>query len=159
MMDDEFVREELIRAIQAEKWGYEFYIEASRKAKDLNAKEVFLRMTQDEVQHQKILKEMISKIGEDWDIDNVSPEPLPGLKLPKIEEVKVSDFSDKEALEIAIKMENAVYNFYMELTNMVGGSEYRKFLKKLADFEKEHFVSLKNSYQEMTGKPYKQEKS
>jgi len=154
----EFVIQELIRAIQAEKWGYEFYLSASKVAKDLRAKQVFLKLTQDEVEHQISLKKMLDNVGEDWSIEELSPEPMAGLNLPSIEQITNSNISDKEALEIGIKMEQKAFSFYMDLRKMIDDAEDKNFLKKLADIEKEHLASLQNIYSAINGKHYREKK-
>ena len=146
MEKNELAIEELIRALQAEKWGYEFYLGASQRAKDLKAKKIFLRLTQEEVDHQLALKKLLEKMGEDWDIEGLTPMAMPGTKLPSLKKIAQSRISDKEALEIGIKMEEAAINFYTELGRMVNDKEDKKFFKQLVDFEKEHLTSLQKSY-------------
>ena len=146
MEKNELAIQELIRALQAEKWGYEFYLGASQRAKDLKAKNIFLRLTQEEVDHQFALKKLLEKMGEDWDIEGLTPMAMPGTKLPSLKKIAQSRISDKEALEIGIKMEEAAINFYTELGRMVNDKEDKKFFKQLVDFEKEHLTSLQKSY-------------
>lgn len=146
MKKNELAIQELIRAIQAEKWGYEFYLGASQRAKDLKAKKIFLRLTQEEVDHQLALKKILEKMEEDWDIEELTPMAMPGTEPPSLKKIAQSKISDKEALEIGIKMEEAAVNFYTELGKLVSDKEDKKFFKQLVDFEKEHLTSLQKSY-------------
>ncbi len=153
MEKNELAIEELIRALQAEKWGYEFYLGASQRAKDLKAKKIFLRLTQEEIDHQLALKKLLEKMGEDWDIKDITPMAMPGIELPSLKEIAKKEISDKEALEIGIKMEEAAIKFYTELGRMVNDKEDKNFFRQLVDFEKEHLTSLQKSYSAIFDKP------
>lgn len=151
--------EERIQALEValnnEKQEREFYLRHSERTSNRFGKMMFQTIANDETEHYQRLLELHRKLQEEgrW------PETLP-LKVKEtevksvlqelIESVDTSataDTDDIEAVKIAIDFEARGEKFYRNLRDTVEDPTESHFYGILADMEREHRLSLEDTYE------------
>ncbi|RMF94333.1 MAG: hypothetical protein D6734_08135 [Candidatus Schekmanbacteria bacterium] len=148
---NENIIEELVRALQAEKYAKEFFEWAKSISTNDGTKEIFSFFAQEEESHIRLInKQLAKKAGEEWKIEDLRPEKFPGLDIPSKEELMEKDISEKEAIDIAIKIEESAIKFYKELLSLSVDEEDKKFYSDFITFEQGHYDQFKKKYEEMS---------
>ncbi|MBC8278576.1 MAG: ferritin family protein [FCB group bacterium] len=143
------LKDALVKAIQAEIEGHNFYLMAARTTDDVKGKEVFGQMAADETEHAAFLKGQYRSI-----IESGSPDK--NLKLNARTQYADSSpiFSDSlksrageahfevTALSIAIQLELNALNFYRSQSRAADNDIVRNFFAELAEWEMGHYKAL-----------------
>lgn len=146
---NENVIEELVRALQAEKYACEFFKLAQSVSNDKSIKEIFLFFTKEEESHIRLLsKQLAKKAGYEWNLEDLRPERFPGLDIPEKDEPLEKKLIGKQAIEIALKIETSTVKFYKELLKLSSDDD-KKFYSDFITFEQEHFDQFKKKYDEL----------
>jgi rubrerythrin len=147
------------QAIAIERFGYDFYNNMRDFVKDKNGQLLISYLGRLEVDHIKWLEEeyqrQLSKMdeiqeGQTPDISLIGKEEifLGEDKLPDI----FKDFDPLKAIKFAIDIENRSVKFYEKNMEITDDDKTKDLFKRLADFEKDHIIILKEnqkSLQEM----------
>lgn len=142
--------EELVRAIQAEKYAWEFFRWASDVSSSESVKKIFKDFAKEEEIHQNLIKQQIERVsGEEWDISGFKAEKFPGLTLPSREEFVKSSMTEKDAISLGIKLEESAVKFYEALNSISYDKETRDFCVQFISFEKEHLKNLEKKLSEI----------
>jgi rubrerythrin len=155
---DNAVLKILEQAMESEKEGYEFYVQASSITRDPKGKEMFKYLARDETEHFKTLEEAYNSLGggegkgsktirhkkkgKRFVIDR-------GLK-KKLETVS----GDLKALNIALKVEEDAHEFYARSAKKARQPDVRDMFMKLADMENNHYKLLKYEHDSLTHSGY-----
>jgi len=143
------LKDALVKAIQAEIEGHNFYLMAARTTDDVKGKEVFGQMAADETEHAAFLKGQYRSI-----IESGSPDK--NLKLNARTQYADSSpiFSDSlksraseahfevTALSIAIQLELNAINFYRSQSKAAKDDVVKSFFAELAEWEVGHYKAL-----------------
>jgi rubrerythrin len=143
------IKEALSRAIQAERYGYGFYMMAARSSSDAKGIEVFHILAEEELNHMRFLQgqyESISrtgkpdggiKMGSRYDLSGGFPIFSDGIK----NRIKEAHF-EMSALAIGIQLELDAMNFYKSVAENSTDLAIRQFMLELADWESGHYHAL-----------------
>ncbi len=149
--ENENIIEELVRALQAEKFAHDFFLWAHSVSNTDGVKELFLFFAKEEEAHIRLLKKQLEKkTGQDWDLEDLRPEKFPGLDVPEKDELLKSNMSEKGAIETALKIEASAVKFYKELLNLSFDEEDKKFYSDFVTFEQGHYDQFKKKYDEIS---------
>lgn len=141
-------------ALRQENDGIKFFLEAADRTKNLLGRAMFLSFVEDEKEHIRRIKMIISGIIE----PDISFEELeahgPRQRLKTIfEEMRENivkeipaDTSELNAVKIAMNIERRVYKFYENASREVMNVREKELYRFLAKEEIIHFQILKNAY-------------
>lgn len=145
----EQIRAGLLKAIQAEQDGYHFYLMAARTTEDPRGREVFEKLAQEELDHNRFLRhqhEFILHHGHAdpafmlqhrVDLSGESPIFSSVLKA----RIKEAHF-EMSALSIGLQLELASSSFYKEEAGRISDPTVRAFFLELASWEIGHYQAL-----------------
>lgn len=132
-------------AIEKEEKAMAFYRKCAERASNPGIKQFFEEMVEEEQSHRDMLK-------------NLDTLDLEGVKLQKIEDLKISDylldvpFKDnltyQEALTIAMKKEEKAHAFYSSWKNKCMSEKAARLFEVLENEEAKHKRKLETLYDE-----------
>jgi rubrerythrin len=137
-------------AIKIEKEGVKFYSDAASKTKNLKGKEALLRLAKAEEDHLNSLEdERDSLIRTGHWIKSRKLKPIMDINfdkiipLPKKDATEFTvDTDELTAVEVGIKTEKEVYEYYMKTAEKLVDEDGKAFFKRLAEAEKQHIRLL-----------------
>lgn len=143
------IAEGLLKAIQAERDGYNFYVMAARGMTDEKGREMFETLAQEEQEHEQFLEAQYKSVVEQG-------KPDPALRLQAKADLSGESpfFSDSirdrlseahhemSALSIGIRLELAAMDYYKEQAKAIADSTLTSFYNQLADWEQGHYYAL-----------------
>jgi len=140
----------LLKAIQMEIDGKEFYLKAMRSSGNQLGRKLLKSLADAEDVHRQQFKDIYSSISQKkgWPeigIEIDQNEPLKNLFRQAITEIgkgiKPSK-SELEDVETAMDMENKSYDYYIAISRNTSHETGKSFLKSLAAEEREHYLIL-----------------
>ena len=146
----------LVKAIQAEQYGRDFYFMAANSTKDPKGKQVFEALAREEeghmqflqAQHRSILEtgkpDKKIKLGEQVDLSGMSPIFSDNLKA----RIKEANF-EMTSLSIGIQLEHGAMEYYRSQSELASDSVIKEFYAQLADWELGHYRALLNQQEEL----------
>ncbi len=146
----------LRQAIQLEKEGRKFYLQAAEGAIDPRGEEMFRSLAEDEESHLRIVQRQYQALtsGEGWVREENLPERPIDLGQPlfppseeAMKEVIAADASDIEALHFALELENNAYNMYGKAAEETTEPAGKAMYEHLAGMERDHFNLLMANYE------------
>lgn len=123
--------------------GLKHYLNFARETKNLSAKNMFIILANDELDHFNLIereqKALLSKSSaKPVNVDTSLVERL----FPKLSDVKKgaqSEPSDMDALKIALQLEDNSRNFYRKESEKTKNAVIKQLFLKLADIEDKHY--------------------
>lgn len=149
----------LEKAIQIEKDGYQFYLQALERTKDDRGKEMFRYLADAEVQHLKIVQKQYDSLraGKGWlPLGEAPSEPLDmeSTLFPKgreaLEKMVRHDDSDLDALLLALGFEHDSYELYRQGYAQTEDPQGKAMYEYLAEMERGHFEMLMLNYEHLS---------
>jgi rubrerythrin len=132
-------------AIDKEEKAMDFYQKCADRAKNTGIKQFFQEMVEEEKRHRDMLKEL-------------NPVGLEGIKLDKVEDLRISDYlldvrfkediTYQEALTLAMKREEKAHAFYSSWQNKCMHEKTAKVFELLAREEMKHKRRIETLYDE-----------
>ncbi|MCP4581206.1 MAG: ferritin family protein [candidate division Zixibacteria bacterium] len=156
MDENKRILDGLMKAMQAEVDGHNFYKMAANSADDEKGKEVFMALAQDEVEHYMFLKAQYDSYLKNGKADMTAVLGNPSA------DAEGSIFSDsfrsriKEAhlemtaLSIGVQLEESAIKFYRAEAEAVSDPAVKEFYNELAAWEENHHRRLLKQQQELT---------
>lgn len=148
----------LQNAIQMERDGRAFYLNAAENSQTALAKNLFRVLADEEIGHQKAAQEIYNaiKAGKDWpeqtvsETHTVNSESIfsAAMKDPHYQSKKTAD--DLEAVKMALEMEERSFKLYSERSKESVSEAEVSFYQALAHEERLHIVSLGDTEQYLT---------
>jgi rubrerythrin len=143
-------------AMEAEIFGHNFYLNASRNTTDSQGRETLARMAEEELGHFNYLRTQYKSVMEKGDY-TFSPNlvlvhqkqagnPIFSDEIKK--RVKDSHF-EVSVLSIGMKLELEAVNFYRQCAQQASGEEARKFYNELAEWEEDHYRAFEQQLDQM----------
>jgi len=157
----------LRRAMQIERDGYKFYIEAAERAVGERGKGVFLGLADDEETHLRLLLieyqalesgqgwiDPTQALEQDFALDPANPN-LPGEEYPEPSPIftparQPSLEGDVAALEFAMETEQLSYDLYKGIAEKTDDPTTRQVYELLAKEENGHYELLQNTRDYLT---------
>ncbi|MEO0107934.1 MAG: ferritin family protein [candidate division WOR-3 bacterium] len=139
-------------AVEIEKAGSKFYLEAAERAKNPETGELLRRLAAEEVQHERTFAQLFDRLREtpaqlpyDWEevksyLRVVTESKFfltPDKALPRI----LPETTETELLELAIQFEKETLVFYLEIADLVA-AEHRSLIGELVRQERRHMRKL-----------------
>ena len=150
------IAEGLMKAIQAERYGYGFYMMAANSTQDPKGKEVFETLAQEETDHMRFLQAQYRsiletgkpdeavKLGKQLDLSGMSPIFSDDLK-SRIGEAHL----EMTSLSIGVQLEHDAMQYYQSQSDAAEDSSIKKFYARLADWEQGHYQALLRQQEEL----------
>jgi rubrerythrin len=145
-------------ALDNEMKEHKFYLQNAERTKNAVGKAMFQQIAGEELEHYERLKQL----HENWQKDKKWPETVP-LKvkdtpvktLVKDEAKKApakakGDADDLKAVRTAIDFEANGTKYYTKLSDELTDQKEKAFFKLLANIEREHYASLKDTEEYLT---------
>ncbi len=141
------------KAYQIEVDGYTFYAMTADRATKPAVQELFGKLASDEVQHQAFLR----SVAKNYEAKGTGAFVF-DLKMPDAGELASTVFTGKfreqaagaefetAVLSIGMTLETNAMKYFMDAARNAGEKEITQFYQFLADWEKQHFDSLKNLF-------------
>ena len=139
----------LFQAISAENDGRNLYLMAASQTADLQAKEVFTRLADEELSHGEFLKAQYKSVLETGQGDAALKlgQPVPLLGDSPIfsdsfkSRIKQAHF-EMSSLSIALHLEETAMKYYAERAAIVEDPTIKQMFMDLSEWEKGHFQAL-----------------
>jgi len=137
-------------AIKIEENGEKFYHYAEDITKNKDMKKVFKHLADEETNHKKIFKDMLSKIDKSESLEDYPEEYVTYLRtyVDKViftKQAKEKDFSAVKdtlsAINFAIQRELDSILYYQEMKNLIHRSR-EIMIERIIDEERKHFLKL-----------------
>lgn len=155
MNEEDVTLDALEKAIQIEKNGRRFYLQAAKRITDQRGKEVFLSLANEEEKHLRIVEKQYDSLskGKGWlalakakgEVDLEKPLFPQGKKA--LEKMVRPDDSDLDALLLALGFESDSYELYRKGYAETDDPQGKAMYEYLADMEWEHFETLMRNYE------------
>lgn len=143
-------------AMNTEQESAKYYVKYAGKCKSKNAKALFEALAKMEIEHYEILEEQYDSLsdGGTWLDVKLEKYETPEIFLDKgqsklIQSDLESELSDITVLRMAYLMENELADFYKNWSEKTTEPIAKAFLKKLADWENEHYAMLYKEYKRL----------
>ena len=149
----------LEKAIQIEKDGHQFYLQALERTTDAKGQEMFRYLANAEVEHLRIVQKQYDSLkGGKWWLPLVEApsEPLDMERtlFPKgreaLEKMVRHDDSDLDALLLALGFEQESYELYRQGYAQTEDPQGKAMYEYLAEMEKGHFEMLMLNYEHLS---------
>jgi rubrerythrin len=139
----------LLKAIQSETEGHHFYRMAAQSTQDAKGREIFSRLAQEELEHQRFLRaqyeavRLNGKPDASLSLEQPGPwsdqDPIFSSELRK----RIGDAHyEMTALSVGIQLEINAQRFYQKQTKACRDRVVREFYQRLADWESGHYQAL-----------------
>jgi rubrerythrin len=144
-------------AIQTEREGHQFYLEAARKTQDPKGKDLFSALADDEILHEQILiarRDTLEREGT-WEAatdqaaataGNLPERGIPIFSRDKIRKNVNAYTYELSALRMATLIEKDAVAFYTRAAEATPDPQGRAMFWELADMERLHQDILENEY-------------
>ncbi len=151
--------EERIKALEValnnEARERDFYLKHSERTTNPHGRSMFVSIASDEDEHYKRILELHKRLQKEGKWPETIPLQVKGTKVQEVirklvDSVDVSSQAnrdDLEAVKIAIDFETKGEMFYDKLSKSVEDANEKKFYELLASMEKEHRLSLEDTYE------------
>ena len=134
-------------AVKEEIKAYNLYDSTSKIVKNPGTKTMLLELAREELNHQKLLENIIQEKKYGSLGENI-PEESMGIADFSVTSELDENATTQEAMIFAMKEEEKAYNFYTDLKSHFAGTELEKLFNKLALEEKGHKIKLEDEYEE-----------
>jgi len=139
----------LVKAIQAERDGYRFYLMAAQSTQDTKAKETFMRLADEELGHESYLRVQYRAVAQTGAFDGMArlgtqlfyPGDSPIFSPQLVARIEEAHF-EMSALSIAIQLELNAINHYQGAADKVSDESAKKVFTELANWENDHYQML-----------------
>ncbi|UNC92974.1 ferritin-like domain-containing protein [Candidatus Contubernalis alkaliaceticus] len=130
--------------------GYSFYRLAAEKTDDLEVKESFNLLAEEEKKHETWLRALYRDISEGTNGQNDADKPVKGQSPGIFRRENMNSESgslEVSVLRIGILMEKASIDFYREAAEKTGNPRAKELYENLVEWEREHMESLEKMYE------------
>jgi len=139
----------LLRAMELERDGFQFYTLAAEQSEDLGARETFGRLAAEEKLHYEVLQRHQRTLVESgaWDAevmldDAHKLEPSPEIFSEGFRRRLRGKHLEMSALSIGILLEKNAIEFYLQAADSATEDGVRSFFRELANWEDGHYQML-----------------
>ncbi|MGQ9818171.1 MAG: ferritin family protein [bacterium] len=138
------VMEILKTGINIEKNGIRTYLDYAFKTKDTTGKNMFIRLSEDELDHMEVLEKQLDSImcNQTWICQDI-PESIIEKIVPKIRELDRSKteqgLDELAALKTALDLEKKSIEFYRDSKTKISNPDALKIFDRLIEMEESHY--------------------
>jgi len=142
-------------ALNNESKARDFYLQHSQRTRNSIGKMMFASIAADEDEHYNRIQDLHKKLISDKKWPETIPIKVKGTEVKAVfnkmgewvEKSVKADADDMEAVKIAIDFETKGELFYKKLAQEVDNPMEKNFYQFLADIEREHRISLEDTYE------------
>ena len=142
-------------ALNNESRERDFYLKHKERTTNPHGRSMFASIASDEDEHYKRILELHKRLQKEGKWPETIPLQVKGTKVKEVirELVDSVDMSSKansddfEAVKIALEFETKGEMFYSNLAKSVEETNEKKFYELLASIEREHRLSLEDTYE------------
>jgi len=142
-------------ALNNESNARDFYLQHSQRTRNSIGKMMFASIAADEDEHYNRIQDLHKKLISDKKWPETIPIKIKGTEVKAVfnkmgewvEKSVKADADDMEAVKIAIDFETKGELFYKKLAQEVDNPMEMKFYQFLSDIEREHRLSLEDTYE------------
>ena len=142
-------------ALNNESRERDFYLKHKDRTTNPHGKFMFASIASDEDEHYRRILELHGRLQKDGKWPETIPLQVKGTKVKEViqklvdsvDKSSMADRDDLEAVKIAIDFETKGEMFYNNLAKNVEAGNEKKFYELLASMEKEHRLSLEDTYE------------
>lgn len=130
-------------AIGIEKRGIKFYSDSLKKVNDKNSKGLLNFLIKQEKMHLDYFKDILDEVKKG---QNIHVSMKKKMKNPVFDKKAYKKISSKKAIDIfntALDIELKSISLYTKFADEVKEKSLKRFLKKIASYEKQHFNLIK----------------
>jgi rubrerythrin len=151
----------LQQALELERTGYRFYVQAAERTVDPKGSQMFRSLAEDEAMHRQIIEREIDALAanEGWivpegikDVEVDLDSPLFPEGQLELERAIQPDASDLDALLFGLKLENDSFDLYAGQAKATQDPKARRVYEFLSDAERTHFNLLMLNYESLSSK-------
>lgn len=147
-MGEETLLKILNTGMGIEKEGAKKYMEWAKKAKDVSAKDMFIQLAREELDHLELFERFSKNIkeGKDEKIETPRSEIAKVVDVLKNKEGRKGEQatpSEQDALRMALKLEENSAKYYAEKAEEVDDEKAKDLLKALEHIEWKHYEMIK----------------
>jgi rubrerythrin len=132
-----------------------FYLKHRDKARNAIGKLIFASLANDEAEHYQRIFRLHEKLKEEGKWPETIPLKVKGTEIKSVlqreidavEQLPEMDKDELEAVKIAVDFEAKGVQFYENLRDKVDDPLEKEFHGMLASIEREHFLSLQDTYE------------
>ncbi|MGB9721882.1 MAG: ferritin family protein [bacterium] len=148
----------LKKGIIIEKNGIKNYLDFGAHTKDVNGKNMFIKLAQDELTHMEVLEKELDSImcNRTWVCENI-PESIIEKVAPKIRDIdKIKSekgLDELDALKTALELEKKSIEFYTEGHKNLDNPDAERLFERLIEMEESHYdlIQAEIDHIEQTG--------
>lgn len=134
-------------AMEAEKEAHQAYAKAGQMTKNPRGRDMFQQLAEFELNHFRKLKDLLKSLEERGEWIPYEGAHLRAKKIPSGPDIsKDQDFSDLDALKMAIREEKKAQNYYRTLSELTNDPKGREMYRRLAEEEALHEKVLNDQY-------------
>jgi rubrerythrin len=134
-------------AMEAEKDAYQAYSRAAKKTKNLKGRDMFLQLSEFEMNHYQKLKELLKSLQEKGEWILYEGTTLKKTIPLKTEKTKGQEqLTDMDALKMAIRGEKKAQAYYRSMAELTKDPRGKDMYKRLASEEALHEKVLNDQY-------------
>lgn len=146
-------------AYEAEKDGVRTYLDFAKKTEAAGAKDMFIQLALDEVDHMELLQNFMEKtlMGQTYTTVEVPEGRLAAIRADiddaSRKKLAPSEVSDEQALKIAMEQEIKAKEFYLAEAEKAEDQAVKDFFTKMAGVEQKHYdiLSAELNYMQNSG--------
>ncbi|MDL1970477.1 MAG: ferritin family protein [Candidatus Desulfofervidaceae bacterium] len=140
-------KDALKRAIEMEKEGRHFYLQAAEGAKNTLVKKVFEQLAKEEELHMQKIEEIYALLDKEGSVHTWITAIVPADTLRKVfreslVEKAISSEDEINVLNFAAKREEESIKYYEELAQRTDDAKERRFYLALSYEEKGHYLTI-----------------
>lgn len=158
MEQSEKALEILQAAIQMEKDGREFYLNAAERSQTSIARNLFQVLAEEEIGHQKAISTIFDAVSahSQWPDEEIAlvhdgnAENVFSAAMKNPEQLAQKPEDDLQAVGIALEMEERSFKLYMGRAGEATAEAEIKFYQALAHEERKHITSLRETEEYLT---------
>ena len=132
-------------AAQTERDGVKFYSSSAASAGNELAKKMFLSLAQEEEKHLRYIEALLTrkKLAQAPNLDMAKVRTV-FTQLSKKERMATKTDTDRQALDLALEMEQQAYNYYGKYAGEAESADVRELCDALMREENKHFRLFTN---------------
>ncbi len=153
--DKQRLAESIRMAIDLEKKGRSFYLEAAAKSVNPTGKAIFTRLADEEALHLLTFERMLDQSASltkwrEWVTAYPEHPPIPLFDENAVRSSKKASADELQALRIAMRQESEAMHYYGSIAGMAEEEEVRKIFDFVRQQEVYHYDLLQAEYDAIT---------
>lgn len=158
MVDDK-AAEAMKTAIEMEKSGYKFFMDAASKVQSKPGKKMFTRLANEEIEHQRAFQKIFDEIAGGGEWKQAVKDVEPAKRVPYFDEAR-QQFAPKDLsveldfLNKALDLERKAMQFFDKAVTEAENSAAAEVFRRIRDEEQLHYDLIQSQIDNLTHNGY-----